>query len=126
MSRIENLAKAGYITHTELIGDPVAEEWSIQEMIAREIITKTHINIEKLEEIANGPVATPTFSYDDVKNELSVSCTTEDALIYVMIDNDPYVLYNGPIDVTKVYTVIAQAKKEGYKDSNTNLWEKLI
>ena len=125
MSKIKNLADAGYITKTGLV-DTAAEEWSITTMFNNGTITKTGLNPEELTKTANGPVATPTFSYDDVKNELSVSCTTDGAEISVMVDNDPWAPYESAIDVTSVYTVIAKATKDGWKDSEPALWEKLI
>ena len=126
MSKIKNLADAGYITKTRLVGSAVAEAWSIDDMFENGTITKTGLDPEALAEIAEDQVATPTFSYDDSTTELSVLCATKDALIYVKLNGGSYIGYEGSIDVThlNVDTVTAQAKKEGYKDSEENTWTK--
>lgn len=54
MSRIENLANAGFVTRTGLVNNEIAEAWTITQMFSNGTITKTGFNVEELEKIADG------------------------------------------------------------------------
>lgn len=54
MSRIKNLVDAGFITRTGLVDSEIAEAWTITQMFLNGTITKTGLNPEDLEKIADG------------------------------------------------------------------------
>lgn len=63
------------------------------------------------------PVATPTFTpaegtYSSVQN-VTISCTTEDATIYYSFDSETWVPYSGAIVVDETTAIYAKAEKEG-------------
>lgn len=63
------------------------------------------------------PVATPTFTpaegtYSSVQN-VTISCTTENATIYYSFDSETWYEYTEPLTISETTTIYAKAEKEG-------------
>ena len=85
MTRIQNLAKAGFITKTGLVGSAIAEAWTTTKMLQNQTITKTGLDPEVLEDIASptlGKVATPVITQEQEGDMVEITCETEGATIY--------------------------------------------
>lgn len=124
MSRIENLANAGLVTKTGLVGNETAEAWTAEEMLANQTITKTGLDPNEVEKEANGPVATPTFTYDADTSKLTISCVTEEATIKYQVGEASPVEYEEPIDVTDIAALKAWGEKTDFQDSMIANWTK--
>ena len=63
-------------------------------------------------------VATPEISFDGTKGEVSVSCSTEGALIFYTLDGGAETEYSAPFSVGYGnHVVTAKATKDGMNDS---------
>lgn len=123
-NRIKNLADAGYITKTGLVGNETAEAWSIDDMLENQTITKTGLDKQELTKTANGKVDAPTFIYDDVNDKLTINGGKSKPIIYYKADGGAETKYIAVIDVTNIDEVEAWATKDDYLDSDKVTWTK--
>ena len=93
---------------------------AIKNALSSEIVSATY-TITNMEVVAT-PVITPEAGNYNEPQQITITCATDDALIYYTTDgNDPTAestLYEGPFTLSESATVKAVAVKEGYTNSD--------
>ena len=108
-------ADAIHITETTTV-----KAIAIKNALSSEIVSATY-TITNMEVVAT-PVITPEAGNYNEPQQITITCATDDALIYYTTDgNDPTAestLYEGPFTLSESATVKAVAVKEGYTNSD--------